>query len=269
MKFTIIPFLFISLSILAQEKVEPLKVQKSENDGSSIENILKSEDLLDQKISEVNTALKGYYKILFLRLDTIPGRTIVSRGITKGDECIENPNQAETGNCLKVEQFDAIDIESKNSHGSKSKQIILFFDIPSNTLANSDKPAEAKLTKIKTKILMDNFALKEKTNLEIIDTDPLGKPSHDDKIFVIRQIQDFPANKNIPLEGKIGIGKFGLDTFDNTDPEPIRFTFKQKSYLKSLVVFDRLLGKIYDLNDLSTNNRTKTNVQFQKKSLEY
>ncbi|MBL0265681.1 MAG: hypothetical protein IPQ05_17895 [Leptospiraceae bacterium] len=162
MKFTIIPFLFISLSILAQEKVEPLKVQKSENDGSSIENILKSEDLLDQKISEVNTALKGYYKILFMRLDTIPGRTIVSRGITKGDECIENPNQAETGNCLKVEQFDAIDIEIKNSHGSKSKQIILFFDIPSNTLANSDKPAEAKLTKIKTKILMDNFALKKK-----------------------------------------------------------------------------------------------------------
>ncbi len=269
MKIIINLILITSLNLFSQEKIDPLKVQKSESAESSIENIRKSEDKLDEKISGVNASFKGYYSLLFMRLDTLPIRTILSRGITKGDECIENLNKAETGNCLKVEQFDSIEVDIKNSQGAKSKQIILFFDIPANTLANSGKPADAKLIKIKTKILIDNFALKQKTNLEIIDTDPLGKPNHDDKIFVIRQIQDFPANKNIPLEGKTGIGKFGLDTFDNTDPEPIRFNFKQQSYLKSLVLFERLLAKIYDSNDLSGNNRAKTGVEFQRKSLEY
>lgn len=269
MKITIILILITSLSLFSQEKIDPLKVQKSESAESSIENIRKSEDILDEKISGVNTAFKGYYSLLFMRLDTLPSRTILARGITKGDECIENLNKAETGNCLKVEQFDSIEVGIKNSQGSKSKQIILFFDIPTNTLANSGKPADAKLIKIKTKILVDNFVLHQRINLEVIDTDPLGKPNHDEKIFVIRQIDDYPMNKNIPLEGKIGIGKFRLDTFDNTDPEPIRFTFKQQSYVKSLVLFEKLLAKIYDSNDLSGNNRAKTGVQFQRKSLEY
>lgn len=269
MKIIIILILLTCLNLFSQEKIEPLKVQKSDSELSSIENIRKSENIIDEKISEVNATLKGHYSLLFMRLDTIPVRTIVSRGITKGDECTENLNKAETGDCLKVEQFDSIEVGIKGSQGAKSKQIILFFDIPATTQANSGKPADAKLIKIKTKVLMDNFQLHQKINLEVIDTEPNGKPNHDEKIFVIKQIDDYPMNKNIPLEGKTGIGKFRLDTFDNTDPEPIRFLFKKQSYLKSLILFEKLLTKIYDSNDLSGNNRAKTTVEFQKKSLEY
>jgi hypothetical protein len=238
--------------------------------------VKETEEWLKKELSNVRTGRASAAILDSIKIESYgsmvpitPVRTIVSRGITKGDECTENLNKAETGDCLKVEQFDSIEVGIKGSQGAKSKQIILFFDIPATTQANSGKPADAKLIKIKTKVLMDNFQLHQKINLEVIDTEPNGKPNHDEKIFVIKQIDDYPMNKNLPLEGKTGIGKFRLDTFDNTDPEPIRFLFKKQSYLKSLILFEKLLTKIYDSNDLSGNNRAKTTVEFQKKSLEY
>jgi hypothetical protein len=47
MKIIIILILLTSLNLFSQEKIEPLKVQKSDSELSSIENIRKSEKIYD------------------------------------------------------------------------------------------------------------------------------------------------------------------------------------------------------------------------------
>jgi hypothetical protein len=269
MKYVLTFFLFLNFNLFSQEKVEPLVVQKSENDPQYSGNVQKTEEEINQNLSKANFAFKGYYNILFMRMNSLPINTTVTRGIANGDECNANPNPDETGNCLKVELYDFIDVETKDSKGAVSKQIILFFDLPPNTKANSSLPTNVNLLKIKSKLLSDNFATLHRANLELIDTDPLGKPAHDEKIFIVNQVDNFPLDKNTVMEGRATMGKYRLNSVENTKSYPTMNKFKQESYVKSLLLFEKLLAKVYYFNEFSGNNKIKADVEFLKKSLQY
>ena len=73
-------FIMMSVSLLAQEQVDPLYVQQTKNDPQYGANIRKAEQVLNQNILKVNESLVDYSNILFLKMSSLPHRTLVSKG---------------------------------------------------------------------------------------------------------------------------------------------------------------------------------------------
>jgi hypothetical protein len=155
-------FLLIGFSLLAQEKVDPLYVQQSKDDPQYGSNIRKSEEILNKNIFKVNESLVEYSNILFMKMNSLPHKTFVTKGTAKGDDCISNANQDEPGDCLRVEQFDFVEGEKGDAKGPKSKSMILFFDFIYKQEGDKKKLSEVKLLKIKSRIFSHNLYTTDK-----------------------------------------------------------------------------------------------------------
>ena len=262
-------FIMMSVSLLAQEQVDPLYVQQTKNDPQYGANIRKAEQVLNQNILKVNESLVDYSNILFLKMSSLPHRTLVTKGTAKGDDCISNANQDESGDCLKVEQFDFVEGEKGEAKGPKSKSMTLFFDFIYKTEGDKKILSEIKLLKVKSRIFSHNLFTTDKKVVEVLDTDPLGNPDHDNKIFITNQIDNYPANANTEIQGDRGIGKYRLNSIENTKSNPLRNHFKREAYIKHLLSFEKTLSKILNYNESAGNKKVKDNAEFLKNSMKY
>lgn len=269
-------FLLLPISlILAQTSEVPTKTQESSVDKPAQhnveENIKKTEESLNGIMAESNKAMQDHARLLVLKLITLPKNSVAFKGKAKGDDCEKSVNQEDPANdCFSLEQFDFVDGEGPANKGPKSKFVILFFDAGTGVKDPKAKDAARKVTKIRSRFYVHNFKTKEKRVLETIDTDPLGDPAHDDKIFTTVQIDDKPLDMNAEENpGEVGVGKYKLSSVTNQGEEPIRNHFKQEGYIKHLIAFERMFKKIYTSNELKSNKDIKNNNLNLKGSLNY
>jgi hypothetical protein len=97
----------------------------------------------------------------------------------------------------------------------------------------------------------------------------LSNPDHDDKIFITNQIDNYPPNPDTEVQGDKGIGKYRLNSVENTKSNPLRNHFKREAYIKHLLSFEKLLSKIYHYNESVGNKKVKDNAEFLKDSMKY
>lgn len=255
MKLLLGYILLAYVSIFSEEKVDPLYVQQSKNDPQYSPNIRKAEEVLNKNIAKANEALAEYSNILTMKLGSLPHKTIATKGTTKGDDCIPNPNQNESADCLKVEQFDFVEGEKGQSQGPKTKSITLFFAIASKTEGENKTGSQGKLLKIKSRVFSHNLYTTDKKMIEVLDTSPLGNPDHDDKIYITNQIDNSFSSSNSDLSGDSNIGKYQLNSIENTKSNPLRNHFKREAYIKHLLSFEKVLSKIFYYNDSNGNKK--------------
>lgn len=246
--------LLVGVPILGQEKLDSFIVHQPKENSQYGSNIRKAEISLNQNITKANLSLSEYASLLTRKIGSLPHKTILSKGFTKGDDCILNKNPGDTGDCLKLEQFDFIEGERGEARGSRSKSMVLFF---SKTIDkeenNSDFPV--KLLKIKSRIFTHNLSTLDKKLVEVIDTDPLGNPDHDDKIFITSQTDPAFASSHRDALDNLTPRTYLLSALENSKSNPLRNQFKREAYFKHLMAFEKIFSKANDYNDSKESDK--------------
>jgi hypothetical protein len=156
---------------------------------------------------------------------------------------------------MKIEQFDFIEGERGEAVGSRSKSMTLFFSaFPRKEEDNRDL-SEIKLIKIKSRIFTHNLSTLDKKIIEVIDTDPLGNPDHDDKIFITSQTDPAFATSQKEANDNLNPRTYLLSALENTKSNPLRNQFKREAYLKHLMAFEKILSKVGFYNELEYNKK--------------
>jgi hypothetical protein len=232
-------------------------------------NISNEEKRLDEVLRSVYDSMQVHARLIPMKIKDLPRHTLITKGKTKGNECVEDQNQEDISNdCLKVEIFDFVGPDLRSARGSKSKSMTLFFD-SSGGDPNPRTAPPRKLNKVKLKSVMNDLLYLDKQMLEVLDEDPLAPGDHNDKITIVAQYDDRPETFNQEKPSEYSYGKYKLSQVDNTKSSPIRNEFKRENYFKHLRYFHEMYTKIYDFNDLKIVNRVKENNSSVQKSLKY
>lgn len=262
--------LLVGLSLFGEDKVESFIVHQPKEDRDSSSNIRKAELLLNQNITKANLSLSEYASLLSMKTSSLPHKTIFSRGIAKGEDCILNKNQQETADCIKVEQFDFVEGDTVNKGvavGSKVKSMILFFSSRIGEKADTLDLANVRLVRVKSRIFVHNLSTLDKKLIEVIDTDPLGNPDHDDKIFITSHTDAYFASSKKDAEENGTPYKYTLSSLENTKANPIRNQFKREAYIKHLMAFEKILSKVHGYNEVEANPKESNKKEIPKKTL--
>jgi hypothetical protein len=303
-KLTIIVALLFSFNLLmAQEGAEggtetqapgsqlpPGASYKSPNKLQNSESVYLTEQKLDKQITDLNKRLQDHSKLFRMKVEIVPGKTVLKKGKVEGDKCVTKdlsdpinpkdvPQEDPTNNCLRLEIFDFLGAEeglSDRNIGSRSKFIELFYSAP----ADNDDPelqAPVQVTKIRTRIFVENY--KELDNkLSVIETKEIdAEGTHNDQNLTVFYSHDgIPPLPPIGPDGGAaeqrklkGFGKYTLNVVENTKTNPTRNIFKQTFYIKSLIQFDELFTTIYDANERNANKRYAESNKVMKSSLKY
>ncbi|MCB1189564.1 MAG: hypothetical protein H7A23_21600 [Leptospiraceae bacterium] len=264
---------------------KPEKLQESKA-------ILDTEAGLNKQIKELNQRLQRHSKLFRMKVEIMPGKTVLKKGKNENGICItqipdsKNPNllvdrpQEDPGNdCLRLEVFDFLGAEeglSEKNIGSRSKYIELFFASPA---ANEDPEHQEKIqvSKIRTRILVDHY--KELDNkLSVIVVDGIGPEGEhkDEQSTVFYSHDGIPPLPPTSPDGGVeeqkklkAFGKYKLSVVENTKTNPTRNIFKQTFYIKNLTQFDNLFKWIYDANERNYNKRYAETNKVMKNSLKY
>jgi hypothetical protein len=272
---SILVFLFSLVLFSADEKKEAKHTDATQKS----EAIDASEKVLDKRILEINERLMKHTKLFMTRLEFLPAKTLVYKGITKGEDCepaAKGKEQDLANNCIKIETFDFHRSEEGKSAlnlGSRSRFMILFFE----SGAKGDEPATeepGKLKSMRSKVIANIFTPTELKISEVNDASPHAAEKHDDSITVFYQEDGLPMRdeKGQPFPEKKdrkGYGKYTLSYVENTKTNPTRNVFKQSYYIKHLDQFDKLLTAVFDTNDRNAGKRYKDSNQILKDSLKY
>lgn len=250
-------------------------LQQLKEDINNGPNINKAEELLDNTIFKLNEAMNAHSKLLLMKLEVLPHRVLVTKGKSNGgNDCLfadkdgKAYSQEDPANdCLKIEEFDFIDAEAGKPKGPKSKSMILFFDAAASAEVDPAKAPERKIRRLKSRVYAKNFYTDDMKLVEVIDEDPLTTPKHDDKIYFITQKDYHPFDPNMENPAAKGVGKYRLNTVENTRSFPLRNHFKREAYVKHMHYFERLLSKVVGFNEANGNNKVKENTNFLKDSL--
>ena len=246
----IIFILWFFFSLKAQETTEPFMVHHPKDDNQYGANIRKAELALNQNISKANASFIEYANLFNMKIGSLPHKTIITKGITKGDDCISKKEEQKTSDCIKVEQFDFVEGDRGVAQGPRSKSMILFFSDVNFKEADKKNLPQAKLVKIKSQIYSHNLLSLDKKFIEVIDTDPLGNPDHDDKIFITSQADQYFSSSKRDSEDNITARKYNLQSLENSKSNPLRNQFKREAYLKHLQAFEKILSKVYHYNEV-------------------
>jgi hypothetical protein len=270
-------FFLISVSTYVwaeAEGIPPVQADTSQTDGDTnniddAANVLETEKTLNDILLQVNKTFESHAKIMKLKLRSLPKNVMAYKGVADGDNCKKAENQEDSANnCLMVEYYDFVGSEEGFNQGSKSKSVTIFFE----GSASGDNPKtekDRKVSKIKSKVVVDNFEKLDKKSLEIIDSDPTSDPSHDDKISVFVRIDDNPPRSATQTLSNKGVGKYSVATIDNSKLYPVRNSFKRDAYIKHLFFFERLFSKIYFYNDKKGNQENEKQIKFLETNLKY
>ncbi len=246
--------LLVGVPILGQEKVDSFIVHQPKENTQYGSNIRKAEISLNKNITKANLSLSEYASLLTKKIGSLPHRTILSKGITKGDDCVLHKIPKDDGDCLKLEQFDFIEGEKGEASGSRSKSMILFF---SGAIYKKEDNGDfaIRLIKIKSRIFTHNLSTLDKKLIEVIDTDPLGNPDHDDKIFITSQTDPAFASSHRDALDNLTPRTYLLSTLENSRSNPLRNQFKREAYLKHLMAFEKIFSKANDYNDSKESDK--------------
>jgi hypothetical protein len=292
---SILVFLF-SLSAFAQ-KTEDSKKHTDPADQNS-KNVDQTEAVLHSRLLGLSERLKNHTKLFKTRLEYLPAKTVVTKGVYdesekdgdckpalkkdasgKDSEEIDYTKQLDAANnCIKIEVFDFHRSEEGKSElnlGARSKYLILVYG-KSGWGEDPKEEAPADLKFIKSKVIANIFVPTDLKISEVLDTTPheQDRVKHDDSIVIFYQKDGLPMRGEkgkAPEEqkNKKGYGKYKLGYVENTKTYPTRNTFKQTYYLKHLDQFDKLLTAVFDTNDRYAGKRYKESNQILKESLVY
>lgn len=244
-------------------------VQPNSAESKQTSNVLEVEKSLNDILLGVNKTFESHSKIMVMKIRVLPKNVTAYKGIADGDKCKKADNQEDgNNNCLHVEYYDFIGPdEGKEVTGAKSKAVTIFFE---GAASGNDPKLEKdrKVSKVKSRIIVEDFARLDKRTLEIVDYDPSSK-EHDEKIALFLQIDDYPAaNATQSLSDK-GYGKYTAATIENSESHPVRNKFKRDAYIKHLHFFERLFSKIYFYNDKNGNVEHNKQMKFLETNLKY
>ena len=186
------------------------------------------EKSLDSKIAVINKKLEQYSDLMNLEVSHTP----VQSRFKKGNGYIE------------LEKYDFL-YEASNSTvivGGKKKVMRLYYSGQS-------------FSKIESEITEENYKLRTKKLLRVIDPSPNTEDNGD--IMVFRQV-----NKENPLE-------FKLSEMDNTISNPNRIQFKKEFYLDFLNNLEEDLRYTRKYVDFYGTNSHLTTIEELKKSVSY
>jgi hypothetical protein len=300
-KLTILAVLLFSSSVLmAQAEAGapetksppglPPGVYTSPNKLQNSEAVYTTEVKLNTQITELNKRLQDHAKLFRMKVEILPGKTLLKKGKTNGDACeikdLSDPNNPKdvpqedpNNNCLRLEIFDFLGVEegiSEKNIGSRSKYIELFYSAPAD---NEDPELQQpiQINKIRTRILVDNYKELDNKLSVIVTRDIDGNGTHDDKNATVFYSHDgIPPLPPLSPDGGSeekrmlkGFGKYTLSVVENTKTNPTRNIFKQHFYIKSLTQFDELFTSIYDANERNANKRYKESNEVMKSSLKF
>lgn len=253
--------------------------------GQSSPQVNATEEDLDKQITFYNERLMRHTKLFRTRVEALPGKTVLYKGIEKGDDCEAAPDNKQTdaaNTCIRLEVFDFVKSEEGKTDlnlGARSKYIILFYE-GGGWAEDPMKEAPKKIKKIKSKIILNNFKETDLKISEVTDADPhtpngkSGENKHDEKITIFYQHDGLPMRdpKGAPFpeqKDRKGYGLYKLADVENTKTNPTKNVFKQTYYIKHLIQFDKLFTSIFDSNDSRANKRYKESNQVLKSSLVY
>lgn len=261
---TILIFL-LSLGVFANNEATD-KVEDSQK-GTSLEE---TEKKLDEIIEQLNVRLQNHTKLFKMKVSNQPRRTFLYKGKAEGDNCVKAENQeGADNNCLKLEIFDFVGAEdglTEQGIGSKYKFMTVFYD---GTPSEEDprKEAPKKVTKIISKVYINNFKEKDLKLSEVVDED-LENKQHE-KITIFFQHDGNPPVGTVESKSAIGYGKYYISGVENTKTNPLRNQFKKTFYIKHLDYFDKLFTYLFDANDNNGNKRYKATNEYLQNSLKY
>jgi hypothetical protein len=278
MKWISILFFLTSLLVFSADEKDAKHKDPADQNSKAIDE---TEAILDKRITALNERLMKHTKLFMTKLEFLPAKTLVYKGVAKDDECVpaeKGKEQDLANNCIKIEVFDFQKSEEGKSElnlGSRSKYLVLFFEAGAKT----DEPATeepGKLKMIKSKVISNLFVPTELKISEVTDASPHeadGK-KHDETITVFYQYDGLPMRdeKGKPYPEKKdrkGYGLYKLGYVENTKTNPIRNTFKQSYYIKHLDQFDKFLTSVFDTNDRNAGKRYKESNKILKDSLVY
>ncbi len=304
-KLTILVVLLFSLNTLmaqetpggGKENETPLETQlppgyhKPEKLQES-KAVLDTEAGLNKQIKELNQRLQRHSKLFRMKVEVIPGKTVLKKGKNENGICVtkvpdpKNTNllidrlqEDPSNDCLRLEIFDFLGAEeglSEKNVGSRSKYIELFYASPAGN-EDPEHQEKVQVTKIRTRIIVDNY--KELDNkLSVIVTDGIDAEGkhEDDKLTVFYSHDGIPPLPPTSPDGGVeevkklkAFGKYKLSSVENTKTNPTKNIFKQTFYIKSLTQFDNLFKWIYDANERNYNKRYAESNKVLKSSLKY
>jgi hypothetical protein len=186
------------------------------------------EKSLDSKIAVINKKLEQYSDLMKLEVNHSP----VQSRFRKGDGYIE------------IEKYDFVH-ESSNSAvivGGKKKVVKLYY-------------SGQTFSKIETEITEENYKLRTKKVLKVVDPSPSTEDNSD--IVVFRQL-----NKENPLE-------FKLSEMLNTISSPNRIQFKKGFYIDFLSNLEEDLRYTRKYVDFYGTNSHQNTIEELKKSVNY
>ncbi|MCP5499689.1 MAG: hypothetical protein H7A25_07295 [Leptospiraceae bacterium] len=233
-------------------------------------NVIESEKILNELLLDINKSFQQHSKVMVMKLRVLPRNVMIYKGKAEGDSCKKNEENQEdkSNNCVVLEYFDFVDVEFGPAKGIRSKAISIFYD---GSAGGDDPKAEQPrtVTKIKSKIKVDNFEKLDKKLVEIVDNAPVSGPNHDDQITVFLQNDDNPPHGTVETPQNKGLGQYKVSSIENSQTSPTRNKFKRDAYLKHLRYFERLFSKIYFYNEQYGNDSAKKHGNFMKTSLSY
>jgi hypothetical protein len=236
------------------------------------ESILATERQLDIKIVELNKRLRSHTRLLVLNTKILPSKTVFFKGKAEGDKCLPIPDQTSSeANCLHLEIYDFPDLETPMKYpsmGSKNKTLVLFYATGSQERIPRKVPP-GELTRIFSRIHMENFVNGEKVISEITDENPSIEPLQNNNIFLFYQVDGFPFHGTEETPSEKGVGRYSLESMVNIKSEDIRNDFKKRFYVKHLDYYDKLFTKIFNFNDQSGNENYQRNINVLRESLKY
>lgn len=260
--------LFISLA--AQGGITPGNSMPVSGPQQSL-NIENEEKRLDDQIRNIYDSMQIHARIIPMKIKDIPRNTLIRKGKSKGNDCIEEKAQEDiTNNCLRLEVFDFVGDASPIpvTVGSKSKVISLFFDSDGGD-ANPRTAPPRKLSKVKLRVLSNDLLNLDKKMVEIVDEEPLAPAGHNDKVTFMAEYDNLPEGAAEEKPSEFSYGKYRLSQVDNTKSLPIRNQFKRENLFKHLRFFHEIYTKIYEFNDNNIVNRVRENNKNVYKSINY
>lgn len=263
----------VSIALMAQAA----DVSNPDNKAKSAKEagLQDTEKKLDERIARLNERLKAYTKLFKTKLLVQPHKTFLMKGKANGDVCDTNrPQLADDNDCLKLQVVDFVGSEYGQSalkKGSKSKYIAIFYEGGAKEKdPELEKPG--KIKKIISNILVNDFEHQDIKLSEVTD----GAPAQEEKanvdnknVFVFYQHDGYPKPATAENPSEKGIGKYTLDSVENTETNPTRNDFKKEFYLKHLDQYDRLFSTIFDANEEVGNKRYRESNDVLKNSLKY
>jgi hypothetical protein len=256
----------LSLGAYANDNEATGKVEDSQK-GASLEE---TEKKLDEIIDQLNTRLQNHTKLFKMKVSNQPRRTFLYKGKAEGENCVKAENQeAADNNCLKLEIFDFVgseDGKTEQGIGSKYKYMTVFYD-GSSSSEDPRKEAPRKVTKIISKVYVNNFVQKDLKLSDVVDEEVENK-AHE-KITIFFQHDGNPPAGTKESLSAIGYGKYYISGVENTKTNPLRNQFKKTYYIKHLDYFDKLLTYLFDANDQNGNRRYKATNEYLQNSLKY